>query len=145
LRKKAASRAPARGAVLFFATGADTAWPAVAFFSPCSGTSPVGARLSDSDFQRWRHAMKKFTALLTGAAALALAACGDADDAADDTTIVETEVPAPAVTETAVVGVPAEGDDSVTVGEDGVEVDIDDGDTEIEADIDEDPSVTVRD
>ena len=88
--------------------------------------------------------MKKFP-LLTGAAALALAACGDADDAADDTTIVENEAPAPAVTETAVVGVPTEGDDSVTVGEDGVEVDVDDGDTRIKADIDEDPGVTVRD
>jgi hypothetical protein len=129
-------------------SGVECAFSAIAFFSPFSGTLPVGARLSDSDFQRWRHAMKIFTALLTGAAALALAACGDADDAADDTTIVENEAPAPAVTETAVVGVPTEdtdGDDSVTVNEDGVEVDVDDGDTRIEADIDEDPGVTVRD
>ena len=39
--------------------------------------------------------MKKLAMLFMGAAALALSACGDADDAADDTTVVETEtVPA---------------------------------------------------
>jgi hypothetical protein len=37
------------------------------------------------------------------------------------------------------------GNDSVTVGEDGVDVDVNDGDTQVEADLDEDPGVTVRD
>lgn len=94
--------------------------------------------------------MKKIAFLFAGSAALALAACGGADDATDDTTVVETETvaPAPAVTETAVVGADgtdAGGDDSVTIGEDGVDVHAGDGDTSVQADIDEDPSVTVRD
>jgi hypothetical protein len=53
--------------------------------------------------------MKKFAILFAGAAALALSACGDADEGADETTIVETD-PAPTVTETAVVGADDSGD-----------------------------------
>ena len=94
--------------------------------------------------------MKTIAFLFAGVAALALSACGDADDAADDTTVVETETvaPAPAVTETVVVetdGTDASGDDSVSVSADGLEVNVRDGDTSIRADIDEDPSVTIRD
>ena len=83
--------------------------------------------------------MNKLAFLLAGAAALALSACDDADDT-DDTAVVETEttLPAPVVTETTVVGEgDLDGGDSVTI--------VDDGDTEVEADIDEDPGVTVRD
>jgi hypothetical protein len=92
--------------------------------------------------------MKKFTILFAGAAALALSACGDSDEGADETAVVETN-PAPTVTETAVVETDATdqtaGDDSVSVGEDGVDVNVNDGDTEVKADIDDDPGVTVRD
>jgi hypothetical protein len=91
--------------------------------------------------------MKRIAFLFAGAAGLALAACGDADDAADDTAMVETEtVPAPVVTETTTVVEDLDGDgDSVTLDRNGVRADINDGDTSIEADIGEDPSVTVRD
>jgi hypothetical protein len=91
--------------------------------------------------------MKTLAFLFTGAAALALSACGDADDAADDTTVVETETTVPpAVDQTTVIETDGDRDDDrVTVNEDGVEVEVDDGDTEVEARIDEDPSVTVRD
>ena len=92
--------------------------------------------------------MKKFPILFAGAAALALSACGDSDEGADETTVVEA-APAPAVTETAVVETDATddtaGDDSVTVNKDGVDVDVNDGDTQVKADLDEDPGVTVRD
>ena len=65
--------------------------------------------------------MKKIAlAAFSATALLALSACGDA-----------AEEPA--------------ADDTVSVSEDGVEVDIDDGDTSVEADVDEDPSMTVRD
>lgn len=80
--------------------------------------------------------MKKLAFLFTGAAALALSACGDTADDAEDTTVVETEtvepvpVPAPTVTET-----------STTV----VDENADDG-TDVEVDVDEDGgSVTVQD
>ena len=91
--------------------------------------------------------MKRLAFLFAGAAALTLAAGGDADDDAADTAVVETEttVPAPAVTETTVVEDVDRGGDSVTVDRDGVRANINDGDTSVEADIDEDPSVTVRD
>ena len=88
--------------------------------------------------------MKKLAFLFAGAAALALTACGDAADDEADTAVVETEttVPAPVVTETTVVegaGDTVDGDDSVTVDEEGVEVDIDENGAEVEADIDTNP------
>lgn len=92
--------------------------------------------------------MKTLPALLAGAALLALAACGGSADDPAETTVVETTetVPAPTVTETTIVeDGPDSGDDSVTISEDGVTADVDDGDTSVTADIDEDPSVTVRD
>ena len=92
--------------------------------------------------------MTRVALLFAGSAALALAACGDTDDAADETTIIETETtePAPVVTETTtVIEDRTDGDDSVTISEDGVQADVDDGDTEVTVDVDEDPSVRVRD
>ena len=83
--------------------------------------------------------MKKIAFLFAGATAFALSACGDAADDEADTAVVETEttVPAPAVTETTVVGeADVDGDDSVTVDEDGVEVDVDEDGADVEADID---------
>jgi len=91
--------------------------------------------------------MKKLALLLAGSTAMALAACGDADD----TTIVKTETvePAPTVTateRTSTTVIERDADrDSVTVGRDGVQVDVDSNGTSIRADIDDDPSVTVRD
>lgn len=103
--------------------------------------------------------MKKIlTVALAGAASLALVACGDS---ADETTTVTEETmvtePAPMPTETvttAPMGQATEdtdgdgdidGDDRVTINEDGMQADINDGDTSVTADIDEDPGVTVRD
>ena len=83
--------------------------------------------------------MKKIAFIFAGVAAMALSACSDADDAADDAAIVETE------TTTVVDDTEPAADDTVSVSEDGVEVDINDGDTSVEADVDEDPSMTVRD
>lgn len=76
--------------------------------------------------------MKTLAFLFAGAAALALTACGDTADDEADTAVVETEttVPAPAVTETTTVVEDVDGDDSVTVDEDG---------TDVEADIDTNP------
>ena len=93
--------------------------------------------------------MKKIAFVFAGVAAMALSACGDADDAADEAAVVETEttVPPPVVTETTTVVEDTEptADDTVSVSEEGLEVDVDDGDTSVEADVDEDPSMTVRD
>ena len=79
--------------------------------------------------------MKKLAFLFTGAAALALSACDntDADDPAEDaadTTIIESEVPAPAATVT---------ESSTTVVED----DADDADVDVEADVDNDGDTDV--
>lgn len=88
--------------------------------------------------------MKKLAPLFVGSIAMALAACGEADD----TMIVETETtePAPAVTATETTFIERDADrDSVTVDRDGVQVDVDSDGTSIRADIGEDPSVTIRD
>jgi ABC-type glycerol-3-phosphate transport system substrate-binding protein len=87
--------------------------------------------------------MKKLAFLFTGAAALALSACGGANDsAADDTAenaMVE-QAPAPTVTETTVVrdadGTDSSAPDTVTVGKDGVKVDVDSNGTRVKADSD---------
>jgi ABC-type glycerol-3-phosphate transport system substrate-binding protein len=79
--------------------------------------------------------MKTLATLLTGAAALALSACGSADDkAADapDVTVVEDGEPVPVVTETTVVRDSAEGD-RVSVDANGVNVDVKDGNTRVKA------------
>jgi hypothetical protein len=95
--------------------------------------------------------MKMLAFLFTGTAALALSACGGAndsaaDDTADTTVVVPDEVPAPTVTETAIVrdtdGADSSDPDSVTVGPDGVKVDIDSNGTRVQADSDS-GSVTV--
>ena len=76
-------------------------------------------------------------------AALALAGCVD-NDADDDAAETET-VAVPATSETTVVREVEEDDgDRVTIGEDGVEADVDDDGTRVRADVDEDPSLTVE-
>ena len=92
--------------------------------------------------------MRRTLALAGLAAALSLGACAEneaADEtAADETTVTET-VAVPAATETTVVreGETVDGD-RVSIGEDGVEADVNDGDTRVRADVDDDPSLTVE-
>jgi hypothetical protein len=97
-------------------------------------------------------------AALGAAASLGLAACGDN---ADETTTMTEETtmtePAPMPTETVTQSTGAQattdtdgdgdvdGDDRVTITEGGMQADINDGDTSVTADIDENPGVTVRD
>lgn len=79
--------------------------------------------------------MKTFAILFTGAAALALSACGNADDtAADapDVTVVEDGEPVPTVTETTVIDGNADTD-RVSVDANGVNVDVKDGNTRVKA------------
>jgi hypothetical protein len=65
---------------------------------------------------------------------------------AEDTTIIETETTRPVVAETTtVIEGRTDGDDGVTVSEDGVEADIDDGGPENTVGADGHPSVTVHD
>lgn len=87
--------------------------------------------------------MKTLAFLFTGAAALMLSACGGANDsAADDTadTTVQNEAPVPTVTETAIVQdadrVDSSAPDTVSVGPDGVKVDVDSNGTRVQADSD---------
>ena len=87
--------------------------------------------------------MKKIAIALAVPAMFALGACAEEAAEESETTIVETEEPAPTMTETTVVDPQAESD-SLTVDEDGVSADINDGDTSVEADLDEDPSATVN-
>lgn len=97
--------------------------------------------------------MKKIVlSAFSGAALLALSACGDAEEevVTEDTALVEEDpatvdmnadssMMADTTTDT------IEGDDTVTIDESGVTADINDGDTSVQADIDEDPSMTVQD
>ena len=85
--------------------------------------------------------MKKLAILFTGATALALSACGGAndsaaDDAADTTTVVHEDVPV--TTETTVVNDADSTDgaapDTVTVDKNGVKVDVDSNGTAVKAD-----------
>ena len=90
--------------------------------------------------------MKSLAALTALAAALALGACvdNDAEDAGTETAATET-VAVPATSETTIVReVEGEDGDRVSIDEDGVRADIDDGDTRVRADIDRDPSLTVE-
>lgn len=81
---------------------------------------------------------------LVAVSALGLAACDSAADApaATETEVVTEEVGTdPAMTEPVME---ADDGDSVTISEDGVNADINDGDTSVTADIDGDPSMTVE-
>lgn len=104
--------------------------------------------------------MKKFLiAAFAGAASLGLAACEDtADENAmtDDTAVTDTAdtmpPPPPAVTDDPLAepteDIDGDGDidadDRVTVDESGIQADINNGDTSVTADVDEDPSLTVE-
>ena len=93
--------------------------------------------------------MKKiFLPALAAVAALGLAACDSADTAATDDAAVAADADTAATDDGTAVAtdVEAGGDgDSVTISEDGVTADINDGDTSVSANIGEDPSVTVTD
>lgn len=90
--------------------------------------------------------MKKFLiAAFAGAASLGLVACEDTADetvTTDDTMVTDT-MPAPTVTETPPTepteDIDGDGDidadDRVTITDDGVQADINDGDTSVTADI----------
>ncbi|WP_144096725.1 hypothetical protein [Croceicoccus sediminis] len=81
---------------------------------------------------------------LVAVSALGLAACDSTADApaATETEVVTEEVGTdPAMTEPVME---ADGGDSVTISEDGVNADINDGDTSVTADIDGNPSMTVE-
>lgn len=81
------------------------------------------------------------------AAALALAGCADNDAADAEAEPAATEtVAVPATSETTVVREVEDGNDGdrVTIGEDGVEADVRDGNTRVRADVDRDPSLTVE-
>ena len=87
--------------------------------------------------------MNKLTlAALSGTALLALAACEQSEPVdAEEEIVTETAVDSL----DPVDSMPAEETgDSVTIGEDGVDAQINDGDTSITADVDEDPSMTVE-
>ena len=87
--------------------------------------------------------MNKLTlAALSGTALLALAACEQSEPVdAEEEIVTETAVD----TLDPVDSMPAEETgDSVTIGEEGVDAQINDGDTSITADVDEDPSMTVE-
>ena len=93
---------------------------------------------------------KTVLAVISASAMLALSAC--ADEAADDTVIVEDDDGAMAGEGTTVVNeAPEPGTmdtadgDSVSISEDGVQADINDGNTSVNADISDDPSLTVED
>lgn len=83
-------------------------------------------------------------------AALALGACSEAnapEPTETETVVEETVVPVPVAEETTVVteeDAVTEDGDSVTLSEDGIEADVGDADTRVEADVDGDPSLTVE-
>lgn len=84
------------------------------------------------------------TATLAGSAMLALGACEvDHQDAMEQSEAPLTEAAPPPVDE-AVTDTGDETRDSVSISEDGVEATVNDGDTSVSADVDEDPSMTVE-
>lgn len=90
---------------------------------------------------------KTILAAISATALVALAAC---TDEGDDTTIIESDAEEGMTSTTGetttapVEGVEDDGD-SFRISEDGVEADINDGDTRVRADIDEDPTLEVND
>ena len=91
--------------------------------------------------------MKKFAAALSATALIALSACAEpADDTTDgevmtaeETTVIN-ETP-----DTVVVDEDGATDgDSVSISEDGVTADINDGNTSVNANVSDDPSLTVE-
>ena len=93
--------------------------------------------------------MKKLAILFAGTAAFALSACGGSDTADNPADVTVVEDGEPAVTETTVVrdadGVDNADPDTVTVGADGVKVDVDSNGTKVKADTKGDASVSVSD
>ena len=95
--------------------------------------------------------MKKIVSAMTAFALLGgLAACSDNDTVEEgDTTVMApdaTTAPTdPAAVDVDVPEYPVEGDgDSVSVSEDGVRADINDGDTSVDANLSDDPSLDVE-
>lgn len=79
---------------------------------------------------------------LVAVSALGLAACDSTADAPAETEVMTEEVGTdPAMTEPVV---DADDGDSITISEDGVNADINDGGTSVSADIDGNPSMTVE-
>ncbi len=84
--------------------------------------------------------LKNSFAALSAVALLGLAACADETVEEGDTTIIEDDtmtpepMPAPEM----------DDGDSVTISEDGVQADISDGNTSVNADLDGDPSMEVE-
>ena len=95
--------------------------------------------------------MKKYAAAALSAAALiSLSACAETaeDDAMmDDETAMEDGTTVIEEGDTVMVDEadPATDGDSVSISEDGVTADINDGNTSVNADISEDPSLTIED
>lgn len=98
--------------------------------------------------------MKMF-AISALAATFVLGACAEAEAPGteetaitEDGTVTETAVvPAPAATETTIVrevDTDADSGDRVSIDEDGVNADLGNGDTRVQAEIDGDPSLTVE-
>lgn len=91
--------------------------------------------------------MKKLVlAAVSASAALALSACGGAaDEGADGEVITAEETTVIEDTPDTVVVDDADADgDSISISEDGVSADINDGGTSVNADISGDPSLTVE-
>ncbi|WP_340587283.1 hypothetical protein [Erythrobacter alti] len=91
--------------------------------------------------------MKKFIAALTATAALSLAACdGATDDTVDGEVMTAEEgTVAQDAPDTVIVDERDTMDgDRVSISEDGVSADINDGDTSIRADVSDDPSLEVE-
>ena len=90
--------------------------------------------------------MKKLALALSATALFALSACDtEATDTTDDTvTTAEETVVAEEPADTAVVDGEETDGDSVSISEDGMTADINDGDTSVNADVSEDPSLDVE-
>jgi major membrane immunogen (membrane-anchored lipoprotein) len=94
--------------------------------------------------------MKKFVAILAAPSLLALGACGEADAPTPeetmepmDGTTADGTMTDPAMTD-GTMDAEMDGDSTtVSASEDGMTADVQDGNTSVQADLDEDPSATV--
>ncbi len=90
--------------------------------------------------------MKQVIATLAATAALSLAACSDAavDETDGEVMTAEENTTLPSASEPVVVDENENDRDSVSISEDGVSADINDGSTSINADISDNPSLEVE-